>query len=1169
MRGNKRSAWAGVVTSLALIASGIAVAAPAGAADASPRAVLSPRVSANPACQPNTYLSGSYTYVSFDDTGTCDWAVPYGVTSVDYLVVAGGGGGGVGRGGGGGAGGLLDDTGFDVSSVGLLTITVGAGGAGGTADVYGGNGSSSSLVGSTSVTALGGGAGGSWNGPVGGSSTSGQGSPGKPGGSGGGGSAGTNTSNPGGSGSSGQGFDGASATPNKVNCAANYPATVVQYCAGGGGGGAGGAGQPGHDDTVGGDGGVGRSVAWMDLTTAQNLQIGDDSGGFAYFAGGGGGGAYDRAECSPVCGYAGGGGAGGGGAGGVIDGTPAGSGLAATGGGGGGNEGATGPGGSGGSGVVALRYVSSIIPACSPADDTTSVAGQTLLAFTGVGQCQWNPPTGVDTIWYLLVGGGGGGGAAAGGGGGGGALRDDSNVSIAVDSDGLVLTVGAGGLAGAVDNSGGQGIASSIEIGATTYTAPGGLGGGSGPTSGLSQAGGAGGSGGAATAVGGAGGTGATSIDDTGSNGSNGPTAEITGATLNYAGGGGGGPSTDDTVLGPTTGGLRGGGNGARGNKTTSNPGQPGTDGLGGGGGGGQTGGANEGAGGRGGSGLIIIRYTTPIQTQLSVATSASGATYGAAFTTQPQVSIDDSVGTRVTTDDTTVVTARILNGASVVLQEDTATAVNGLVTFSGLGFNSAVLAGDDTIVFSASGLTSVDDTVTVAKATPASPSWAAISKSPGDPAFTLIPPSVVGVYGNSNVSGTWSYSSDDTAVADISGSTVTVGAEGTANITGTFTPAATGLSVNYNGTTATTTITVATPVPPTPPSRVPGPPRSVTATPGDSSITVSWQPPTDPGSFAVTSYQARVQPGGQTCLVSTPTLTCTISGLTNGTAYTVEVKALNGAGWGPWSDSAGPVTPTPNPKPPTPSPVPVPPLGPGDSDLEVDRTPKPVEVDPNAKANGLDVTGDTWTMTLEGLDGDRKPLDLGPKGVLVVDAERDVRTTGTSFKPGSFVTLYVDPPTQVTGTAARLTETIELGTLAVGSDGTFAGSRTLPDGITPGDHVLQAIGYGPGGEERALSIGIVVQAWIVLDQGTRVKNGRHDRIRTGGTTGGIDEGARLMPYIRYSNQDSFSGGKAQIKVQADGSYLWTRKIRKDRGLAAYIAYQDVVSNRVFWAKIR
>ena len=100
------------------------------------------------------------------------------------------------------------------------------------------------------------------------------------------------------------------------------------------------------------------------------------------------------------------------------------------------------------------------------------------------------------------------------------------------------------------------------------------------------------------------------------------------------------------------------------------------------------------------------------------------------------------------------------------------------------------------------------------------------------------------------------------------------------------------------------------TPTPPPGPAVPPGAPTDVRGEAGDGRVSVSWVPPVSSGSFAITSYQVTASPGGGGCLVTAPTLACDVTGLTNGTAYTFEVRALNGAGWGPWSQESDPVTP-------------------------------------------------------------------------------------------------------------------------------------------------------------------------------------------------------------------------------------------------------------------
>jgi len=106
-------------------------------------------------------------------------------------------------------------------------------------------------------------------------------------------------------------------------------------------------------------------------------------------------------------------------------------------------------------------------------------------------------------------------------------------------------------------------------------------------------------------------------------------------------------------------------------------------------------------------------------------------------------------------------------------------------------------------------------------------------------------------------------------------------------------------------------TVTVSGSIPPAPPPVFPpSEPLNVIGVAGDASAEISWDRPASSGSFAVTDYQVEVSPGGHSCVVKVPDLSCTIAGLTNGTVYTARVRALNGAGWGPWSHPSGAFTP-------------------------------------------------------------------------------------------------------------------------------------------------------------------------------------------------------------------------------------------------------------------
>jgi len=88
-----------------------------------------------------------------------------------------------------------------------------------------------------------------------------------------------------------------------------------------------------------------------------------------------------------------------------------------------------------------------------------------------------------------------------------------------------------------------------------------------------------------------------------------------------------------------------------------------------------------------------------------------------------------------------------------------------------------------------------------------------------------------------------------------------------------------------------------------------PAAPTAVTAVPGNASALVSWTAPPSDGGSAITGYTDTSSRDGQTCTTS-GALTCTVSGLTNGTPYTFTVSATNTVGAGPASAPSASVTP-------------------------------------------------------------------------------------------------------------------------------------------------------------------------------------------------------------------------------------------------------------------
>lgn len=102
---------------------------------------------------------------------------------------------------------------------------------------------------------------------------------------------------------------------------------------------------------------------------------------------------------------------------------------------------------------------------------------------------------------------------------------------------------------------------------------------------------------------------------------------------------------------------------------------------------------------------------------KLGIATQPSStATAGEVFAQQPAIRIEDSFGNLIADDNTTVVSVAVNTGTGTLNGTLTATATNGIATFTDLSYNVAEVID---LVFSASALTNViSETITVSPAT-------------------------------------------------------------------------------------------------------------------------------------------------------------------------------------------------------------------------------------------------------------------------------------------------------------------------------------------------------------------------------------------------------------------------------------------------------------------
>ena len=188
----------------------------------------------------------------------------------------------------------------------------------------------------------------------------------------------------------------------------------------------------------------------------------------------------------------------------------------------------------------------------------------------------------------------------------------------------------------------------------------------------------------------------------------------------------------------------------------------------------------------------------------------------------------------------------------------------------------------------------------------------------PGPSGLPTAPTGVAATAGVHSASVTWAAPASSGGSA-ITGYTVLPSpATSSAVVTVTGTAATvTGLA---NGTAYTFTVSASNALgtgPPSAPSApvttpdVPGAPTSVNAVAGNQSVALSWTASTTTGGEPITGYTVVVSPPAPSAAFNVTGTTATFTGLTNGTAYTFTVAAVNAVGTGPASAPSAPVTPS------------------------------------------------------------------------------------------------------------------------------------------------------------------------------------------------------------------------------------------------------------------
>ena len=288
----------------------------------------------------------------------------------------------------------------------------------------------------------------------------------------------------------------------------------------------------------------------------------------------------------------------------------------------------------------------------------------------------------------------------------------------------------------------------------------------------------------------------------------------------------------------------------------------------------------------------------------------------------------------------------------------------------------------------------------------------------------------------------------------------------------------------------------------------------AVTGVAGDAQVTVSWSAPASNGGAEITNYTV-TSSAGQTC--STATLTCVVTGLTNGTAYTFRVVATNTVGNSPSSAASGSITPAAAGTSPsgggssgggssspvvvapttvvTPPAVTPPTVTPPVVAPPVNLTPQafvptaPTVVIPKGQAlveilspsgvitsvmsavgispddpNTLVVRVATNEITLSTVSSTGEPIVPDENTLTILSNGDQVKFGVQGFKPKTEVAVYMfSTPTFV-------------GKVVTDENGNYASALPAPNGLKIGMHTIQLGGYLEDGSLATLSLPVVVK---------------------------------------------------------------------------------------------
>jgi len=338
-----------------------------------------------------------------------------------------------------------------------------------------------------------------------------------------------------------------------------------------------------------------------------------------------------------------------------------------------------------------------------------------------------------------------------------------------------------------------------------------------------------------------------------------------------------------------------------------------------------------------------------------------------------------------------------------------------------------------------------------------------------------------------------------------------------------------------------------------------------------DTSFVVSWAYPITNGGSPITGYSISFSPSA-TCSTpvldnTTRTATCTVSGLTTGTTYTISATATNAIGTssvqsisettpgnppdpGPTpGPGPSPLPPAP-PIPPGPQPTPDAPLPPGDTAGDEDGKPIATRPGANSSGNQFTVTGPNFGLTMTGYDGSaRVPLGVGPVLRSTPGGRMVVEGGIYSFNSDVSVYLFADDRQ---GAQSRAAVAVASATGKTNGSGRFVVTLEVPASAATGSYTLQVNGYSLLATVRSVNVGVTIEPLPWIKAKSMKKRGKSVNVKVQGQTGEIFAGAVVVPMIRYKGKSNWVQGAARPEVGADGTFTWKRKFNRTAWIYFY-----------------